>query len=161
VSSFQIHDFSNEVRCIYHVVMSRVLQILSLTLITMDRARCLYALLTEAAIDYGSIIMVTMMSIRHVDSCTTLPYGALVTWIIQHARVVTDGMVELAHEKKPITNSTLTLAMDGKDKRQQQELRARIASLELASQPLVPASLSYSGSLSLQGSLGHQDSLLH
>jgi hypothetical protein len=107
VSSFQIHDFSNEVRCVYHVVMSRVLQILSLMLITMDRARCLYALLTEAAIDYGSIIMVTMMSIRHVDSCTTLPYRALVTWIIQHARVVTDGMVELAHEKKPITKQYL------------------------------------------------------
>jgi hypothetical protein len=36
--SFQIHDFSNEVRCVYRVVMSCVLPVLSLTLITMDRA---------------------------------------------------------------------------------------------------------------------------
>jgi hypothetical protein len=36
--SFQIHDFNNEVRCIYRVVMSRVLPVLSLTMITMDRA---------------------------------------------------------------------------------------------------------------------------
>jgi hypothetical protein len=37
-SSIQIHDFSNEVLCVYRVVMSRVLPLLSLTLITMDRA---------------------------------------------------------------------------------------------------------------------------
>ena len=36
--SFQIHDFSNEVRCVYRVVMSCVLPVLSLMLITMDRA---------------------------------------------------------------------------------------------------------------------------
>jgi hypothetical protein len=65
--SFQIHDFSNEVRCVYRVVMSCVLPVLSLTLITMDRARCLYALLTEAAINYRSVVMVTMMSVRHAD----------------------------------------------------------------------------------------------
>jgi hypothetical protein len=52
---------------------------LSLTLITMDRARCLYVLLTEATINYGSVVMVTMMSIWHVDSCIALPYKALVT----------------------------------------------------------------------------------
>jgi hypothetical protein len=34
--SFQVHDFSNEVKCIYRVVMSRVLSILSLTMITMN-----------------------------------------------------------------------------------------------------------------------------
>jgi hypothetical protein len=37
-SNFQIHNFSNEVRCIYRAVMSLVLLVLSLTLITMDRA---------------------------------------------------------------------------------------------------------------------------
>jgi hypothetical protein len=101
--SFQIHDFNNEVRCIFCMVMSRVLLILRLTMITMDRARCLYALLTEASIHYGSVITVEMMSVQHADSCTALPYGALITRIIQHARVDTDGMIELALEKGTIT----------------------------------------------------------
>ena len=83
--------------------MSCVVLVLSLMMITMDKARCLYALLTEAAIDYGSVVMVTKMLVRYTDSCTALPYGALITWIIQHARLVTDGMVELAPEKGPIT----------------------------------------------------------
>jgi hypothetical protein len=38
--SFQIHDFSNEVRCIYRIMMSHVLSVQSLTLITMERAQC-------------------------------------------------------------------------------------------------------------------------
>jgi hypothetical protein len=101
--SFQVHDFSNEVRCIYQVVMSHVLLVLSLTMITMDRAQCLYALLTETSIDYGSVVTVAMMSVRHADSCTTLPYGALIMQIIQHAGVDTEGMIELAPEKGPIT----------------------------------------------------------
>jgi hypothetical protein len=105
--SFQVHDFSNEVRCIYRVVMSRVLPLLSLTMITMDRARCLYALLTETSIDYGSVVTVAMMSMRHADSCTTLPYGALITQIVQHAGVDTEGMIELAPEKGPITARSL------------------------------------------------------
>jgi hypothetical protein len=92
--SFQVHDFSNEVRCIYRVVMSRVLPVLSLTMITIDRARCLYALLIETSIDYGFVVTVTMMSVRHVDSCTALPYGALITWIVQHAGVDTEGVIE-------------------------------------------------------------------
>ena len=83
--------------------MSYLLSVLSLTLITMDRARCLYALLTEVAIDYGSAVTITMMSVQYIDSCTALPYGALVTWIIQHARVATDSMVKLAPKKGPIT----------------------------------------------------------
>jgi hypothetical protein len=87
------------------VVMSHVLPVLSLTMITMDKARCLYALLTETTIDYGSVVTVAMMSVRHADSCTTLPYGALITRIIQHARVDTDGMIELAPEKGLITAS--------------------------------------------------------
>jgi hypothetical protein len=69
----------------------------------MDRARCLYTLLIETAIDYGSVVMVTMMSVWHADSCTVLPYEALITQIIQHAMLVTDGMVDLALEKGPIT----------------------------------------------------------
>jgi hypothetical protein len=85
--------------------MSHVLLVLSLTLITMDKARCLYALLTEATIDYGSVVTVTMMFVWHVDSCTTLPYRALVTRIIQYARVNIDDMVELAPEKGLITTS--------------------------------------------------------
>jgi hypothetical protein len=101
--SFQVHDFSNEVRCIYRVVMSHVLPVLSLTMITMDRARFLYALLTETSIDYGSVVTVAMMSVRHADSCTALPYGALITRIIQHAEVDTEGVIELAPEKGPIT----------------------------------------------------------
>jgi hypothetical protein len=36
--SFQVYDFSNEVRCIYRVLMSCLLPVLSLTMITMDRA---------------------------------------------------------------------------------------------------------------------------
>jgi hypothetical protein len=80
--SFLIHDFSKEVKCIYRVVMSRVLLVLSLTMITMDKARCLYALLTKTSIDYGSVVTVAMMSIRHVDSCTAIPYGALIIWIV-------------------------------------------------------------------------------
>jgi hypothetical protein len=80
--SFQIHDFSNEVRCIYRVVMSRVLPVLSLTMITIDEARCLDTLLTETSINYGLVVIVAMMSVRHPDSCTALPYGALITRII-------------------------------------------------------------------------------
>jgi hypothetical protein len=83
--------------------MSRVLLVLSLTMITIDRARCLYALLTETSIDYGFVVTIAMMSVRHVDSCTALPYGALITRIIQHARVDSGGMIELALEKGPIT----------------------------------------------------------
>jgi hypothetical protein len=37
-SNFQIHDFSNEVRSIYRIVMIHVLLVLSLNLITMERA---------------------------------------------------------------------------------------------------------------------------
>jgi hypothetical protein len=43
------------------------------------------------------------MSVRHADSCTALPYGALITQIIQHVGGDTEGMIELAPEKGPIT----------------------------------------------------------
>jgi hypothetical protein len=109
--SFQEHDFSNEVRCIYRVVMSRVLPVLSLTMITMDRARCLYTLLTETIIDYGSAVVVTMMSVRHADSRIVLPYGALITRMIQHVGMDTDGMIELAPKKGLSPHAISMLAM--------------------------------------------------
>ena len=63
VGSFQMSDFSNDVCCIYHILVSRVLPVISHTLITIERARCLYALLTEDSIDYDSLVTSTMMSI--------------------------------------------------------------------------------------------------
>jgi hypothetical protein len=110
-SSFQIHDFNNEVRCIYRVVISHILPMLSHTMITIDRARCLYTLLTKATINYGSVVMVTTMSVWHTDTCTTLSYEALITRIIQNVRVVTECMVELASEKGLSLRDTSTLAM--------------------------------------------------
>jgi hypothetical protein len=61
--SFQMSDFSNDVRCIYHILASRVLTVISHTLITIERAHCLYALLIEASINYGSLVTSTMMSV--------------------------------------------------------------------------------------------------
>jgi hypothetical protein len=49
--SFQMSVFSNDSHCIYHILASRVLSIISHTMITIERARCLYALLTETPID--------------------------------------------------------------------------------------------------------------
>jgi hypothetical protein len=74
----------------------------------MERARC--ALLTEATINYGSIVMVTMMSVWLADSCTTLPYGALITRIVQNFGVVTEGMIELAPKKGSITSRCLNMS---------------------------------------------------
>ena len=59
--SFQMSDISNDVRCIYHILASQVLPVISHMLITIERARCLYALLIEASIDYGSLVTSTMM----------------------------------------------------------------------------------------------------
>jgi hypothetical protein len=61
--NFQMSNFSNDVRCIYHILASRVLPVISHTMITIERASCLYALLTEAPIDYGSLVTSTMMSV--------------------------------------------------------------------------------------------------
>ena len=71
-------------------------------MITIERARCLYALLTEAFIDYDSLVTSIMMSMRLVDSSTAFPYGALITWIVEHDGVSTVGIRELAPEKAPI-----------------------------------------------------------
>jgi hypothetical protein len=61
--SFQTSDFSNDIRCIYHILASRVLPVINHTMITIERAHYLYALLTETPIDYGSLVTSTMMSV--------------------------------------------------------------------------------------------------
>jgi hypothetical protein len=50
-------------------------------MITIERARCLYALLTEAPIDYDFVVTSTMMSVRLLDKVFALPYEALITQI--------------------------------------------------------------------------------
>jgi hypothetical protein len=77
--SFQMSDFSNDVRCIYHILASRALPVISHTMITIERARCLYAMLTEASIDYSSVVTTTMMSVRLLDKGFASPNGALIT----------------------------------------------------------------------------------
>jgi hypothetical protein len=59
--SFQLSDLSNDVQCIYNILTSRVHPVLSHTMITIERAYCLYALLTEASIDFGSLVTAMMM----------------------------------------------------------------------------------------------------
>jgi hypothetical protein len=85
--SFQMSDFSNDVRCIYHILASQVLPIISHTMITIKRARYLYALLTETPINYGSMVTSTMMYVRLLDKGFALPYEALITQIAEHFRV--------------------------------------------------------------------------
>jgi hypothetical protein len=77
--SFQMSDFSNDVCCIYHILASRILLVISHTMITIERARYLYAMLIEAPIDYGFVVTTTMMYVRLLDKGFALPYGALIT----------------------------------------------------------------------------------
>jgi hypothetical protein len=65
--SFQLSDLSNDVRCIYHILTSRVHPVLSHTMITIEQAHCLYAFLTEASIDFSSLVIATMMLVRLID----------------------------------------------------------------------------------------------
>ena len=109
-SSFQMHDLNNNARCIYRILVNRILLVLSLTMITIERARCLYALLTKASIDYGSLVTSTMMSARLADSSTAFPKGALITRIVEHVGVPIAGMRELAPEKAPIDAGFLNLS---------------------------------------------------
>jgi hypothetical protein len=97
--SFQISDFSNDVRCLYHILASQVLSIISHTMITIERACCLYALLTEAPIDYSSVVTSTIMSVQLLDKGFTLPYRALITWIAERFRVDMIGLREVQLEK--------------------------------------------------------------
>jgi hypothetical protein len=64
-------------------------------LITIERAHCLYGLLIEVAIDYGSLVTSTMMSVLLLDKGFALSYGALITWIAEHFKVVTIGLREI------------------------------------------------------------------
>ena len=91
-------DFSNDVRCIYHILMSRVLPVISHTLITIERAHCLYAMLIEAPIDFGYVVTSTMMFVRLLDKAFALPYGALITRIALHFGVDTIGLKEIQPE---------------------------------------------------------------
>ena len=77
--SFQMSDFSNDVHCIYHILVNRVLPVIIHTLITIERAHCLYTLLIEASIDYGSLVTSTMMSVWLLNKGFSLPYEALIT----------------------------------------------------------------------------------
>jgi hypothetical protein len=93
--NFQMSNFSNDVRCIYHILASRVLPIISHTMITIERASCLYARLTEAPINYGSLVTSTMMSVRLLDKGFALLYRALITRIAEHFRVDMIGLREI------------------------------------------------------------------
>jgi hypothetical protein len=97
--SFQMSDFSNNVRCIYHILVSRVLPVISHTLITIERARCHFALLTKASIDYSSLVTSTMMSVRLLDMGFALPYGALIIQIVEHFKVDMTRLREIHLEK--------------------------------------------------------------
>jgi hypothetical protein len=97
--SFQMSDFSNDVRCIYHILASRVLPVISHTMITIEKARCLYAMLIETPIDYGSVVTSTMMFVRLLDKGFVLPYGALITWIVVRFGVDMTGLEEVQPEK--------------------------------------------------------------
>jgi hypothetical protein len=95
-------DFSNDVRCIYHILASRELSVINHTMITIERARCLYALLTETPIDYNSVVTSTMMSVRLLDKGFALLYRALITWITKHFRVDMTGLREVQLKKGAI-----------------------------------------------------------
>jgi hypothetical protein len=68
-------------------------------MITIKRACYLYALLTEAPIDYGSVVTSTMMSIRLLDKGFALPYKALITRIAKRFRVDMIGLREVQPKK--------------------------------------------------------------
>ena len=72
------------------------------TIITIERARCLYGLLTEASIDFGSLVTSTMMSVCLTDEGVALPYGALVTRIAEHTKVPMAGLRETQLERGPM-----------------------------------------------------------
>jgi hypothetical protein len=97
--NFQMSDFSNDVRCIYHILASRVLLVISHMMITIERARCFYAMLIETPINYGVVVTSTMMFVRLLDKGFALPYGALITQIAVHFGVDMIGVKEIQLEK--------------------------------------------------------------
>jgi hypothetical protein len=100
-------NFSNEVRCIYHILASLILPVIRHMIITMESACCLYALLTEAPIDFGSLVTSTMMLVRLTDKGIALLYGAQITQITEHAEVPMGGLRETKPERGPIGVSFL------------------------------------------------------
>jgi hypothetical protein len=97
--SFQMRDFSNDICCIYLILASWVLSIINHTMITIERAHYLYALLTKDPIDYGSVLTSTMMFVRFLDKGFTLPYEVLITWIAVRFKVDMAGLREVQLEK--------------------------------------------------------------
>jgi hypothetical protein len=69
--------------------------VISHTMITMERAHYLYALLTETPINYGFLVIAMMMSVQLMDKGIALPYRALITWIAEHVEVPMVGLKEL------------------------------------------------------------------
>jgi hypothetical protein len=122
--SFWMSDFSNDVCCIYHILASRVLSVISHTMITIERARCQYALLTKTPIDYGSVVTSTMMYVRLLDKGFALPCGALITRIAEHFRVDMIGLREVQLEKGAIGVRFLN-ASQAHLREVEQELRAQ------------------------------------
>jgi hypothetical protein len=100
--SFQMSDFSNEVWCIYHILASWILPVISHMIITMERARCLYTLLTKAPIDFGPLITCTMMSVWLTDKGVALSYEAQVTQIAKHAEVLMARLRQTQLERGPM-----------------------------------------------------------
>ena len=54
-------------------------------MITIERVRCLDTLLTETPINFETLVTSTMMFVRLINLGITLPYGALITRIVEHA----------------------------------------------------------------------------
>jgi hypothetical protein len=71
-------------------------------IITIERACCLYALLTEASINFSSLVTSTMMSVHLMDKGIALPYEALVTRITEHMEVPMVGLRETQLERGPM-----------------------------------------------------------
>jgi hypothetical protein len=91
--AFQVSTLKDYDWYIYYVMISQVFLVVSFTFITIERACCLYALLTEILVDFGSFIIVTMKGVRMANLGTTFPYGALITQIAKHTRVSTKGLI--------------------------------------------------------------------
>jgi hypothetical protein len=92
-------DFRNDIRCIYHILASRVLSVISHTMITIEKECCLYAMLTKTPIDYCSVVTSTTMFISLLDRGFALPYGALITRIAVHFGVNMTRLREVQPEK--------------------------------------------------------------
>ena len=59
--NFQLSDLNNDIQCIYHILTSQVHLVLSRTMITIKEAYCLYTLLIETLINFGSLVTTTMV----------------------------------------------------------------------------------------------------